>query len=67
MTINYESRHGYTNAAYFNIPEDDDWHELKWKISDADFLSRWGWNFRLEAISSPNDFLVKEVRVSRPQ
>jgi polysaccharide biosynthesis protein PslG len=64
MTLNYESEKGYVDAGYLNIPEDN-WRELRWKVSDANFVGGWGWNFRLNAISSPNEFLIKEIRVRK--
>jgi hypothetical protein len=65
MSLTYESQRGYVDAGYIRIPEDDQWHELKWKITDANFVSKWGWNFRLSAIASPGEFLIKEVSVGR--
>jgi hypothetical protein len=65
MSLDYESQRGYVGASYFGIPADDEWHELKWKISDADFVGKWGWNFRLSGIASPNEFLIREVRVKK--
>jgi hypothetical protein len=67
MSINYETEKGYVNSDYINIPEDDAWHELSRKVSDANFVGAWGWNFRLNAISSPNEFLIKEIKVRKPQ
>jgi polysaccharide biosynthesis protein PslG len=63
FSIAYESQRGYVDTAYSGIPEDEAWHEISWKLTDASFVGQWGWNFRLNAISSPNDFLIKEVRV----
>jgi hypothetical protein len=63
FSINYESQRGYVDTSYSGIPEDEGWHEISWKITDASFVGQWGWNFRLNAISSPSDFLIKEVRV----
>ena len=65
MSIDYESSRGYVGSDYQNIPEDDSWHEISWTVQDANFVGAWGWNFRLNAISSPNEFLVKEIRVRR--
>jgi polysaccharide biosynthesis protein PslG len=65
MTLNYESVKGYVNADYFNIPEGDGWHELTWQVTDANFVGGWGWHFRLNAISSPNEFLIREIRVNK--
>jgi polysaccharide biosynthesis protein PslG len=67
LSLNYESQKGYVNSTYINIPEDENWHELSWTVADANFVGAWGWNFRLNGISSPSDFLVKEVRVENVQ
>ena len=65
MTLNYKSEKGYVDSGYQNVPEGSDWRELKWKVSDANFVGGWGWNFRLNAISSPNEFLINEIRVRK--
>lgn len=65
FAITYESRSGYVGTGYANIPEGDEWHELSWTVDDANFAGQWGWNFRVDAIASPNEFLIKEVRVRR--
>ena len=65
MSLDYESKNGYVNAGYQNIPQSGEWQELKWKITDANFVSQWGWNFRLNGIASPNEFSIKQVKVRR--
>jgi hypothetical protein len=66
MTIDYESSRGYVQSTdYQSIPEDNAWHEISWKIRDANFVGAWSWNFRLTGLSSPHEFLVKEVRVRK--
>ncbi len=66
MGLLYESTKGYTRAeGYWTIPADDQWHEHAWKVGDASFVGQWGWNFRFDAVGSPNEFLVKEVRVAK--
>jgi hypothetical protein len=66
MNLCYESAKGYRGAeVWWNIPEGDQWHQNTWKVSDASFVGQWGWNFRFDAVSSPNEFLVKEVRVTK--
>jgi len=66
MNLCYESADGYRGApGWWTIPEGDQWQQNTWKVSDANFVGQWGWNFRFDAISSPNEFLVKEVRVKR--
>jgi hypothetical protein len=66
MTLYYEAAKGYTGPrGWWTIPQDNRWHENTWKITDANFVGQWGWNFRFDAISSPNEFLIKEVRVTK--
>ena len=66
MNLMYESTKGYTGAQrWWTIPAGDPWQEYTWKINDASFVGQWGYNFRFDAISSPNEFLVKEVWVSK--
>ncbi|NOJ47688.1 glycosyl hydrolase [Bradyrhizobium sp. WSM 1744] len=67
MTIDYESTRGYVGSDYRSIAASDAWQEITWTIKDANFVGAWGWNFRLNGISSPNEFLIKEVRVRRAQ
>lgn len=65
MNLEYESQKGYVVAPYATIPAGDGWHDLTWKIKDANFVGTWGWNFRLNAISSPYEFLVRSVAVKK--
>ncbi|MBN2272177.1 MAG: hypothetical protein JXN61_16310, partial [Sedimentisphaerales bacterium] len=66
MNLCYESTNGYTGAqVWWTIPGDDQWHEHTWKVNNANFVGQWGWNFRFDAISSANEFLVREVRVTK--
>jgi hypothetical protein len=65
MTIDYESDKGYVGSGYRTIPDGDAWQEVSWTVQDANFVGAWGWHFRLNAISSPNDFLIKEIRVRK--
>lgn len=67
MTIDYESTHGYVGSGYRSIDASNDWQEISWTIKDANFVGAWGWSFRLNGISSPNEFLIREVRVRRVQ
>lgn len=67
MSIDYESTRGYVGSDYRAIAAGDAWQEISWTIKDAVFAGAWGWNFRLNGISSPNEFLIKEVRVRRTQ
>ncbi|NEW97912.1 glycosyl hydrolase [Rhodopseudomonas sp. BR0G17] len=65
FSLDYESQKGYVNASYREIPSETDWQELTWTIDDANFVGQWGWHFRINAIASPSEFLVKDIRVEK--
>jgi hypothetical protein len=65
FSLTYESKAGYVETGYSNVPEAAGWHELKWKVGDAAFSGQWGWNFRINAVASPNECLIKEIVVRR--
>lgn len=66
MTLCYESVTGYHQAGdWWTVPGDDKWYEKTFRITDANFVDTWGWNFRIDAISSASDPWIKEVRVKR--
>jgi len=43
----------------------EDWQEKTWKIRDANFIAKWGWNFQINVESSPGDVHVAEVRITK--
>jgi hypothetical protein len=63
--LQYESKRGYVLATYQDVPAGSDWHEVSWKVSDANFVGQWGWNFRLNALGSLGELDIKEVRVNK--
>lgn len=67
MTLSYESLKGYTNVpdGWWTVPTSDQWQEHTWRLSDANFVGQWGWNFRLDAVGSPHEYLIKEVCVRK--
>jgi polysaccharide biosynthesis protein PslG len=66
MGLCYESMTGYTGVqGWWSIPKADKWHKRTWKVGDANFVGQWSWNFRFDTVGSPNEFLIKEVRVKK--
>lgn len=66
LSLNYEATFGTRNSDdYWAIPSGDSWQTHTWKISDANFISRLGWNFRLDASGSGNDLLIQKIVVSK--
>jgi hypothetical protein len=62
----YESTHGYRGGdQWWTVPSGADWHEHTFKISDANFGGSWGYNLRIDAISSPADIWIKQVTIKR--
>jgi hypothetical protein len=65
-TLCYESARGYRQVGeWWTIPAEPGWHEHTFKVADANFANNWGWNFRIDVVSSPADIWVKEVTVKR--
>ncbi len=67
MNICYESKTGYhaVPGGHWTIPADDQWHEHTWELTGTNFVGQWGWNFRIEATGSPNEFFIRQVRVEK--
>ena len=64
--IVYESATGYRNLGeWWTVPAGEGWQKHTFHITNANFANNWGWNFRIEAVSSPDDMWVKEVTVRR--
>lgn len=66
-SLTYESLTGYRGIkdGRWQIPAGEEWHEHTWKVTDANFVGGWGWNFRTDGSGSAGDFVIKEVRVKR--
>ncbi|QTN31786.1 hypothetical protein HZ994_05410 [Akkermansiaceae bacterium] len=66
INLTYESTFG-TNSpeTWFSVPGENKWHTHTWKITDAKFTGKLGWNFLLDASGAGNDVLIREISVSR--
>jgi hypothetical protein len=66
-SITYESKNkGYHDAGKRNeLPAGEQWTELNWELTDANFVGQWGWNFRIDVGGSQGDIYIKEVRVKK--
>ncbi len=62
----YESAKGYRlTDQWWTVPAEPGWHRHTFRVNDANFANNWGWNFRIDTVSSPDDVWVKEVMVRR--
>jgi polysaccharide biosynthesis protein PslG len=61
LVLEYESTSGFKKLPAYEIPGDDQWYTAQWTIHDAEFVSKWVFNFRFDL----GDYLLKEVRVTK--
>ncbi|CAN5409750.1 hypothetical protein BH10PLA1_BH10PLA1_09870 [soil metagenome] len=48
LSVDYESVNGMTKTAPYEIPDNKEWHTAKWTIKDSQFVSMYGFNFRID-------------------
>lgn len=66
MKMNYETVRGYKDAqGRWDLDNKVAWQEHTWRVTDANFVGQWGFSLRIDAQCSQNEFLVREVRVTR--
>jgi hypothetical protein len=61
LTLEYESTSGYRKPQPFEIPGNTKWYTVRWKIDDAQFVSKWVFNFRFDV----GDYYIKSVSVKK--
>ncbi|MCE0521915.1 MAG: beta-galactosidase [Methylacidiphilales bacterium] len=64
--LNYESTTGYKNLGWYTVPDNKEWHTMTWKITDAEFVSMWGYNFSLDSDGNQyNKYDIQSVTVTK--
>jgi len=61
IRVEYESTSGYKKTPEFVIPDNTEWHTATWKITDSQFVNKWGFNFRMDA----GKYYVQSVTVTK--
>lgn len=64
----YESTSGLKTAksGWFTVPDNRQWHTVRWQIDDAQFVNYWGYNFALESDGSQfNKYYLQSVTVTK--
>jgi hypothetical protein len=63
----YESPSGFKTAGtWYTIPDNKQWHTVKWRIEDPRFVAYWGYNFNLESDGNKyNKYYIKNVTVTK--
>jgi hypothetical protein len=64
----YESTSGFKTAkGWFTVPDNKQWHTVRWQIDDAQFVNYWGYNFALESDGNQfNKYYLQSVTVTKP-
>ena len=49
------------------MPDNKEWHTVRWRIDDAQFVNYWGYNFALESDgnTSINKYYIRSVTVTK--
>jgi hypothetical protein len=62
----YESTNGYRNCGWYTVPDNKEWHTVKYKITDAQFVSMWGYSFALDSDGNQlNKYDIQSVTVTK--
>lgn len=67
FALKYESTSGYKSAGgWFTVPDTKDWVTKTWRIDDAQFTSKWGFNFSLDSDGGKFDkYYIQSVTVTK--
>lgn len=64
----YESTTGFKTAksGWYTVPDNKEWHTVRWQIDDPQFVSYWGYNFALESDGNQfNKYYLQSVTVTK--
>jgi hypothetical protein len=64
----YESTSGLKTAkgGWYTVPDNRQWHVMRWRIDDAQFVNYWGYNFALESDGPKfSDYSLQSVTVTK--
>lgn len=63
----YESTDGFKTAGgWYTVPDNKQWHTVKWTIDDPQFVAYWGYNFSLVSDGDVfNKYYIQSVTVTK--
>jgi hypothetical protein len=61
LDLEYESTNGFKKAPVYQVPDNLNWHTATWRIDDSQFVSMWGYNFRLNS----GKYVIQSVTVTK--
>ena len=67
FNLKYESQTGWKNAGgWYTVPGNTEWYTHTWTITDDQFVSIWGYNFRLDSDSTAHSrYYLRQVTVTK--
>ena len=67
FNLNYESTTGMKGGpGWFTVPDNKQWHTVKWRIDDAQFVNYWGFNFSFNSDGDKfNKYYIQSVTVTK--
>ena len=67
FNLNYESTTGLKGGkGWYTVPDNKQWHTVRWQIDDAQFVNYWGYNFALESDGNQfNKYYLQSVTVTK--
>ena len=66
FALKYESTTGYKSCGWYTVPDNKEWHTMTWKINDAQFVGKWGFNFALDSDGNQyNKYYIQSVTVTK--
>ena len=64
--LSYESTDGTKTLGWYTVPDNKEWHTMTWKITDAEFVGMYGFNFSLVSDGNQyNKYLIQSVKVTK--
>ncbi len=63
----YESTDGFKTAGgWYTVPDNKEWHTVRWQVKDPQFVNYWGYNFALVSDGEKyNKYFIQSVTVTK--
>lgn len=67
FNLNYESTTGIKGGPnWYTVPDNKQWHTVKWRLEDAQFVNFWGFNFSFNSDGDKfNKYYIQSVTVTK--
>ncbi len=67
FNLQYESTSGLKGGpSWYTVPDNKEWHTVKWRIDDAQFVNFWGYNFSFNSDGNKfNKYYIQSVTVTK--